>query len=74
MSKPNIHRIPVETCSVCGAVNRFKTISTRAGATKRVSYVRCRVCGAKATFVYYIPTGNGDGGLAPAAQDRGDGK
>lgn len=56
MSNPrNIHRIPVETCRVCGAVNRFKTISTRVSATQRVSYVRCKVCGAKAIFVYFVP-------------------
>lgn len=56
MSSQNIHRIPVETCRVCGAVNRFKTISTRVSATQRVSYVRCKVCGSKATFIYFIPT------------------
>ena len=56
MSSKNIHRIPVETCRVCGAVNRFKTISTRVSATHRVSYVRCKVCGSKATFIYFIPT------------------
>ncbi len=59
MSKcANIHRIPVETCRVCGAVGRFKTISTRVNATRRVSYVRCKVCGSKATFVYFVPNEN----------------
>lgn len=57
----NIHRIPVETCRVCGAVGRFKTISTRVNATQRVSYVRCKVCGSKATFVYFVPNENTKG-------------
>lgn len=46
------HYVAIETCYECGAVGRFRTVSTRVFGKTRVSYMRCRACGAPATFIF----------------------
>lgn len=46
------HVIRLARCHACGAVGKFRCVSSRITRNGRVSYVKCRVCGASATFVY----------------------